>query len=254
MEARTVLVHGLQTHYKVFGSAGTPVLVLHGWGSDAGKWQETAQLLSQHNICVIIPDLPGFGNSGQPSSPWSIDQYVEWVKDFCEGVPELKSDFYLLGHSFGGAVAAKFSIKYVQKVKKLFLLAAAAIRKRTIKKQVLRRVSKLAKIFSFLPFYPLAKRAFYRFVVGGNDYLKADGVMKETFLKAISDDLSQKLSFIKVPVVVFWGDKDDTTLVEDAHWMNKKIPKSTLVIIPGADHAPYLHMPEVLVQNILQHV
>lgn len=230
------------------------MLVLHGWGSDAAKWQETAQLLSKNNICVIIPDLPGFGNSQQPQAPWSIDQYIEWVKDFSEGVPELNGDFYLLGHSFGGAVAAKFSIKYAQRVKKLFLLAAAAIRKRTIKKQVLGRVSKIAKIFSFLPFYPLARKAFYRFVVGGNDYLKADGVMKETFLKAISDDLSQKISFIKVPVVILWGDKDDTTLVEDAHWINQKIPKSTLVIIPGADHAPYLHMPEVLAEKILENI
>lgn len=251
MEARTVSARGRQTHYKVFGNTGAPMLILHGWGSEAAKWEHTAQLLSQGNMLIVIPDLPGFGNSEQPQVPWNIDQYVEWVKDFCEGVPELNGDFFLLGHSFGGAVAAKFSIKYAQRVRKLFLLAAAAIRKKTLKKQALERVSKVVKIFAFLPFYPLARKAFYRFIVKGNDYLKAEGVMKETFMRAIADDLSQKLSFIKVPVVILWGDKDETTLIEDAYWINKKIPKSTLVIISGADHAPYLHMPEALAQKIL---
>ncbi|MEK7664073.1 MAG: alpha/beta hydrolase [Patescibacteria group bacterium] len=253
MKEKTVIVKNIETNYKIFGT-GKPFLILHGWGSDSGKWKSTAELLSQKNLCVIIPDLPGFGKSQQPESAWGLDNYVDWTLELTQKIPELHNQFYLLGHSFGGALAAKFAIRHNQKVIKLFLCAAAAIRKKTIKKQVLRKVSKLAKIFHFLPFYPLARKAFYKFVVGVSDYLKVDGVMKETFLKGISDDLSQKLSFIKLPVVILWGDKDDTTSVEDAHWIHKKIFHSKLVIIPGANHAPYLHVPEALSQNILSNI
>lgn len=253
MMEKRVFVKDIETNYKVFGE-GKPFLILHGWGSKSDRWQKVGELLAENGFRVIVPDLPGFGKSQEPKTGWSLDNYVEWVKEFSETAPELQQNFYLLGHSFGGAMAAKFSIKYNQKVEKLFLFGAAAIRKITIKKQVLGRMSKFAKVFSFLPFYNLAKKSFYRFIVGSSDYLQVDGVMKETFLKVLSDDLSQKLSFIKVPAVILWGDKDDTTLIEDAHWIHKKILHSTLVILPGADHVPYIHMPEILAQKILDNI
>jgi pimeloyl-ACP methyl ester carboxylesterase len=259
MTERKVVVKNLEVNYKIVGEglpaqAGRPFLILHGWGSKSDRWEKTAELLSKKGMQVVIPDLPGFGKSQEPDIAWNLNTYVEWLAEFCTKIPELNNNFYLLGHSFGGALSAKFSIKYNQKVQKLFLVGAAAIRKKTIKKQVLGRVSKLSKIFSFVPFYPLAKKAFYKFVVGGNDYLRAQGVMKETFLQVISDDLSQFLSSIKVPTVIIWGDKDDTTLVEDAYFIQKKILHSTLSIIPGGDHDLEVKVPELLAEKILENI
>ncbi len=261
MTEEKVIVKNLKINYKVFGEGkpfdaaqGKTMLVLHGWGSKSDRWEKLGELLAAKNIKVIVPDLPGFGKSQEPEFAWNLDNYVEWVREFTEKVPGLSGEFYLLGHSFGGAISAKFSIKYVQQIEKLFLFGAAAIRKKTIKKQVLGRISPFVKIFSFLPFYSLAKRAFYKFVVGGSDYLRVQGVMKETFLKAISEDLSQKLLFIKVPTVIIWGDKDDTTLVEDAHFINKKIENSKLVIIEGGDHDLEQKLPEVLAGKILENI
>lgn len=255
MTEEKVIVKTLKINYKTFGpKAGRPFLIFHGWGSKSDRWEKLGELLAVNNIRVVVPDLPGFGKSQEPQFAWNLDNYVEWVHEFSQKVGGLQNSFYLLGHSFGGAVAAKYSIKYAQQVDTLFLFGAAAIRKRSIKKQVLGRISPLVKIFSFLPFYSLAKRAFYKFVVGGSDYLRVQGVMKETFLKAISEDLSQKLLFIKVPTVIIWGDKDDTTLVEDAYFINKKIENSTLVIIEGGDHDLEQKMPEALAEKILENL
>lgn len=251
MTEQQIIINNLKINYRIFGQ-GKPLLILHGWGSKSDRWQKVAEILAQENLQVIVPDLPGFGKSQEPESVWNLDNYVEWVYKFSQKVDSLGVGFYLLGHSFGGAIAAKFSIKYAQKVEKLFLFGAAAIRKRTIKKQVLGKISPLVKIFAFLPFYGLAKRAFYRFVVGGSDYLRVQGVMKGTFLKAISEDLSHKLLFIKVPTVIVWGGKDDTTLVEDAYFIKKKIENSTLVIIEEGDHDLEQKMPEVLAEKILE--
>src|SRR3989344_1093017 len=248
-----ILVKDLTVNYKIIGQ-GRPMLILHGWGSKSDRWQAVAELLAQKNFQCIIPDLPGFGQSQEPNMVWNLNNYVEWVLEFSQKIPQLNKSFYLLGHSFGGALGSKFSIKYNQKVERLFLVGAACIRKKTIKKQVLGRVSKFVKLFSFLPMYPLAKKAFYKFVVGGNDYLRARGIMKETFLKVISDDLSQLLASVKVPTVIIWGDKDDTTLVEDAYFINKKIPGSKLIIIPGGDHDLEIKVPEVLSEKILEHI
>lgn len=254
MIEKQIAVRDLTINYKIFGSNGTPFLILHGWGSKSDRWEAVGELLSKQGLQVIVPDLPGFGKSEVLKEAWCVDNYVEWVKEFSESVAELNNEFYLLGHSFGGAVSAKFSIKYPQKVKKLFLFAAAFNRQKTAKRQVLGKASRLAKLFSFLPFYPLARKAFYKFVVGSSDYLRVDGVMKETFSKITSEDLSQHLAFIKVPTTIIWGDKDEDTLVEDAHFANRKIDGSTLAIVEGADHNFEHKLPDIFAEKVIENL
>ena len=253
MEEKQVIVKNLTVNCKIIGS-GKPILFLHGWGSNSDRWVKIAELLAEKNLMIIIPDLPGFGKSQIPESPWSLDNYVEWLLEFSNTVPELSKDFYLLGHSFGGALAAKFSIKYSQRVTRLFLVAAACVRKRTTLKKWLYNISKTVKIFSFFPYYDMVRKAFYRFVLRKSDYPYVSGIMKETYLKVISDDLSQKLNFIKVPVVIVWGDKDESTPIDQAYFINKKIPHSSLVVIPGAGHAVQLQFPELLAEKIIDNI
>ena len=252
MNERTITVKDLKINYKIFGQ-GRPLLILHGWGSKSDRWEKTAELLAEKDFFVVVPDLPGFGKSETLKEAWGMDNYVEWVKEFSESFLELNNDFILLGHSFGGAISVKFAIKYAQKVSKLFLFGAATVRKRTIKKQVLGNISKFVKIFSFLPFYALARKAFYKFVVGSYDYIKTEGVMKETFLKA-TENLSEHLSFVKIPTVIIWGDKDETTPLEEAHLIHKKIENSKLEIIEGGDHNAEYKLPEIFSQKVLEHV
>ncbi len=257
MQDLEITINGLKIHYKVFGE-GKPFLFLHGWGSSAEKWDSIAEEVSKGvpggpgPFRVFVPDLPGFGKSDALLEPWNTNKYIRFLEEFIEELG-LK-EFYILGHSFGGALACKIAINHPQQIEKLFLVSAAFVRKRTIKKQVLGRVSKIVKIFSFLPFYPLAKKAFYKYVVGSYDYSKAEGVMKSTFLNVVSDDLSQFVAFIKVPTAIIWGDKDEATLVEDAYFLNEKIKGSRLEIISGAGHSLHKDVPEFLVKKVLENI
>src|SRR5579863_6467855 len=119
MEEKKVLVKDIEVNYKVVGG-GKPMLILHGWGSSSNKWEKVAELLAQKNIQTIIPDLPGFGLTPEPKTAWTMNNYVDWISELTNAVPELNNTFYLLGHSFGGALSAKFAIKYNQRVEKLF--------------------------------------------------------------------------------------------------------------------------------------
>lgn len=245
------LINGVKTFYQTFGE-GKTFLILHGWGSNSGRWDTVAEKISEKGFRVIVPDLPGFGKSEVLSEPWTANRYISWLENF---VRELNlEEFYLAGHSFGGALSVKFAIKYPQKVKKLFLIAAAFVRKKTIKKQVLGRLSKIAKLFSFLPFYSLAQRAFYKFVVGSSDYLRAEGVMRGTFLNVTTDDLSQFVGFVRVPTIIIWGNEDDSTLIDDAYFMEEKIRGSKLFVIDGAGHNLHRESPDILAEKILKEV
>lgn len=245
------IVNGLKTSYQVFGE-GKPFLILHGWGSNSERWQKVGELLAEKGLKIIIPDLPGFGKSETPKTPWNFNSYVSWVEEFSK-ILDLKN-FYLLGHSFGGAIAVKVAVNSPQKINKLFLVASACIRKRTALKNVLAKISKVVKVFSFLPYYLLIRKVFYKFIIQKSDYVYTEGIMKETYLKVISEDLSCYLSFIKTPAVIIWGDKDESTSVENAYFINKKISNSKLIIIPGAGHNLNQKAQDILAEKIIENL
>jgi pimeloyl-ACP methyl ester carboxylesterase len=259
------IINGFKTNYQIFGDKiardsreagspylGKPFLILHGWGSNLERWIPVAQEISKKGFKVIVPDLPGFGKSDALAVPWNTNNYINWMEQF---VKELNlGDFYLLGHSFGGALASKIAVKHAQDVKKLFLVSAACVRKRTAKKSWFKRISKIIKIFHFLPYYSFFRKAIYKFVIRKSDYVYVEGIMKETYLNVVSEDLSFHLPFIKVPTVIIWGEKDEFTPIEDAHLINKQIKNSKLVIIPGAGHDLNRKQPEILAGDVLNNI
>jgi pimeloyl-ACP methyl ester carboxylesterase len=254
MTEHQITINGIVTNYKIFGHSGKPMLILHGWPSSSEKWVTVAELLSQKDIIAVVPDLPGFGKSQEPPTAWKTDTYVEWVRGFCDAIPELSGQCYVLGHSFGGVLSAKFAIKYTQRIEKLFLVSAAAVRKKTARKKLLYSISMVVKIFKFLPYYESARKAFYKFIIRKSDYPYVSGIMKETYANVILDDLSHKLPFLKVPTVIIWGDKDDLTPKEDAELIHQKIRNSKLIFIPGAKHSIQLQFPELLVEKITENM
>jgi len=246
-----ITIKGVKTNYQVLGE-GKPLLILHGWGSNSERWQKVGELLAEKGLKVIIPDMPGFGLSETPKIAWNFNGYVSWVEEFAK-ILNL-TNFDLLGHSFGGAIAVKVAVNSPQKVNKLFLVASACLRKKTVSKNFLSKISKIVKVFSFLPFYVLARKAFYKFIIRKSDYTYTQGTMKETYLKVISEDLSYCLSFIKAPTTIIWGNKDESTPIENAHFINKKIRNSKLIVIPGADHNLNKKVPEILAEKIIENL
>lgn len=254
------IIKGLDINCKVIGGGRTSlpalpdrqagvrqVLILHGWGSNSEKWQGVGELLAEKGAKVIIPDLPGFGQSQEPSRAWNLDDYCGFVEEFVKYLNLEK--FFLLGHSFGGETAVKYSLRFPEKIEKLFLIDASCIRTRDFRKKLLYIVSKIFKIFSFIPFL---RKAFYRFIVGKSDYLSTEGVMRDTYLKVIGEDLSAILSQVQVPTVIIWGEKDDITPLKDGYLIKEKIQNSRLEVIPRVKHNPHLESPEKLASLILE--
>lgn len=227
-------------------------LILHGWGSCAKNWSRVKELLENQGCKVLVPDFPGFGENPSPLKPWSLDDYVEWVKEFCE--KNNLSQIFLLGHSFGGSLAIKFSLKYPERIKKMFLVASAGIRKKTIRKKILGRISKFFKIFSFLPFYSFIRKIFYKFIVKKSDYPYLSEIMRETYLNIINEDLSSLLFQVTVPTIIIWSEKDDVVSLKEGQFINQNIKNSKLLIIPGANHDLERKAPEILVQKILNSI
>ena len=236
------------------------ILILHGWGSCADNWNSVKNLLKKRGYEVFVPDLPGFGKNPPPTKSWSLDDYVEWVNEFCE--KNNLSQIFLLGHSFGGSVAVRFTLKNPEKVKKLFLAAPALVRKKTLKKEI---IKKIAKLFSFLPrrvketsflfpprFAREVKEIVYKRLLK-SDYPLTEGTMRETYLKIIKEDQLAELADVSAPTVIIWGENDDVTPIKDGYLINKKIVNSVLEVVSGVKHNLHSEAPEILVQKIIEH-
>ncbi len=247
MKEERIKINGLEIYYKIIGE-GKPLLILHGWGSRTSRWLTVSKLLAGRGFKIIIPDLPGFGHSDKPKSVWGIKEYASFVEDFVKQI-DLK-DFYLLGHSFGGAVASFYSVSVnnASKIKRLFLVSAACIREKGLKKK---SIKSFAKIFKFLKYVPFAKGIFYRFIVK-TDYHLTKGVVREIYLKVIDQDLTDELEKIKVGTCLIWGENDNITPLRHGEKIHSKIKDSVLEIIPNAGHDLNLDSPGRLADTVVK--
>ena len=98
---------------RVFGTthgSGTPwVLALHGWRRDHRDFAATLD-----GIDALAVDLPGFGATPEPDRPWGSADYAEAVAPLLD---EVQQPVVLLGHSFGGRVAAHLAARHAGAVK-----------------------------------------------------------------------------------------------------------------------------------------
>jgi len=254
MEAYQFLVffNNLKVNYKITGS-GPVILILHGWPSSSDSWVRSMKSLSRIGYQVICPDLPGFGKSDTPTEPWNVDNYMEWLMGF---VNVLKLDkFILLGHSFGGRIAVKFSAKYADNLKCLILCDSAGIRPELDAKSTaiykMVQIGNSVFVSGFLLKIKDVLRNILYFFIKNRDYVKAKGVMRETMTKVVNEDLTSCLPKIKNKTLLIWGKKDKLVPIEYAYQFKNKIKDSKLEIIPGIGHSPHLRAFEKLTEIII---
>lgn len=230
------------------------LVILPGWGGSHETWSNFIEL-AKNEFEVICIDLPCFGTEPCPTFAWGIDEYAEFVE---RKIVAIGRPIILLGHSFGGQVAAKVAINRPDLISDLILVCAAAIRPwRPVRRLFFGIIAKIGKLFFSIPFVEKrslwAKHMLYR-IVGSHDYEEAADVKKEIFKKIIRTDLSKSLSGIKLPTVVVWGEKDTYVPLRYGKEIARLIPNSKLYVIPRIGHGVHLREPKTLLKFIIEHV
>ncbi|MBQ5756199.1 MAG: alpha/beta fold hydrolase, partial [Erysipelotrichaceae bacterium] len=67
-------LQGIKCYYEKSGS-GKPVVLLHGWGQNTEMMKAIALFLENH-FTVYNLDLPGFGQSSEPLTPYGVEDYA----------------------------------------------------------------------------------------------------------------------------------------------------------------------------------
>jgi pimeloyl-ACP methyl ester carboxylesterase len=235
-------VNGIGINYEQKGS-GELVVLLHGWGSNIKLFANLIDLLSA-KYTVVAMDMPGFGESEEPKTPWCVDDYVQFVIDFLKDYDA--KEVTLLGHSFGGRVIIKMhsreSLPF--KVKKVILVDSAGIMPpKSNKKSWRTRYYKMGKaVLSTKLVQKLAPDALenFRKKMGSADYAAASPMMRQVMVKVVNEDLEPYLPNIKCPTLLVWGVNDTATPLSDGEKMEKLIPDAGLVRLENAGHYSFL--------------
>lgn len=241
--------NNLSVSYKVVGE-GKPLILLHGWGSNGQVMWPLAEQLSSLRQCFVL-DLPGFGHSSLPDQPWSVDDYADLIQQFITDQRLEKAD--LLVHSFGGRIALKLCARPEGKdiVDKVLITGGAGMKpKRSASYYLKKYTAKLLKApFWLLPpalrekgLDKLRNTSLWR-ALGSGDYQKLSGVMRETFVKAVTDYLEPCLPRIPHDVLLLWGRKDQAAPLDQARRMEEGIEKAVLVVVDHAGHYAFLDRP-----------
>lgn len=110
-----------QTWYKVIGDlkSGTrPLVTLHGGpGSTHHYISPLADLVTKYDIPVVLYDQLGGGGStylpDKPASFWTPELFMDELENLVAHLG-ISSDYDLLGHSWGGMLAAQFAAQRPQ--------------------------------------------------------------------------------------------------------------------------------------------
>jgi pimeloyl-ACP methyl ester carboxylesterase len=240
MDTSFVQVNDLKIAQVVLGDSGPPVLLLHGWGANIDLMLPLAQRLSGYRAYVL--DLPGFGKSDPPPVSWSVSDYTNFVVAYmdCHQIEQA----YLIGHSFGGRLGLVLGAEHPERLIKMALIDSAGVRTPHSTSTSLR-----LKTYRFalnnlsavgLKGQADQLREWYGNRYGSTDYKAAQGVMRETFVKVVNEDLLPYAARVKPSTLLFWGDKDEDTTLSEGQLLEKTIPDAGLVVWEGAGHYSYL--------------
>ncbi len=99
---------GLRLHYRDWGGAGPPLILLHGLSSSARIWDLMAPLLTQH-FRVLALDQRGHGLSDRPGAY----SFAEVTRDLAEFIDALGAERPVIaGHSWGAGVTLQFAVAH----------------------------------------------------------------------------------------------------------------------------------------------
>ena len=122
MSQHQIELSNLTLAYQDYGD-GDAIVLLHGFCGSHEYWDEVIPTLSENNR-VIVPDLPGHGNSTFPKGNYEIEYMADTVKELMDGLSIEKVT--LFGHSLGGYITLAFAEKYEERLAGFSLIHSTA--------------------------------------------------------------------------------------------------------------------------------
>lgn len=277
--AKRVEIAGKTTAYWVYESAGDPsqaatVLMIHGYRGNHHGLEAIAGAMTDVN--VIIPDLPGFGDSEAFDENHSIERYAQWVGDFISALSTSNPDhsaiepsqITLLGHSFGTIVVSAALAEGLAKPARVVLINPVSAPALSGPRSFLTKLSSafywvggalpngIGKAWLSSPVIVrgmsilLAKTSdkelrnwIHREHDDNFSIFESSRVAYEGYLASVSHNVGEYAGRIAQPTLLIIGDLDDITSVQNQHKVQLKFANATLEQLDGVGHLTHYEAP-----------
>lgn len=118
--SRSAEANGVTLHYMTAGH-GTPVVLLHGYAETSRMWMPLIPELAKRCM-VIVPDLPGIGDSGIPANGLDMKSAATTIHALVRSLGVEKAE--VVGHDIGLMVAYAYAAQFPAEVSKLVVMDA----------------------------------------------------------------------------------------------------------------------------------
>lgn len=224
--------------------AAPPLVLLHGGSGSWTHWIRNVEALAAAGRRVIVPDLPGFGDSARPPQGQDADAVAEVL---AAALPVVAGDapVDVTGFSFGGLCGGLLAAAHPQRVRRLLLVGAPGLGLRSSRlpltswRQQPTEEGRRAAHRSNLRTLMLSRdEAVDELAVD----LQAANVPRDRMHRrklALTDILLQTLPRIGCPLSALYGQEDALyrdTLAQLQACLRTAPTLQELVLLPGAGH------------------
>jgi pimeloyl-ACP methyl ester carboxylesterase len=251
----TVWQEKITPNIKVAGS-GPPLVFLHG---AAGLVWDTflEGLAAQHT--VYAPEHPGT-TVGDPESVHHLDNLWDLVLYYYEVFDQLGlSSVPVIGHSFGGMVAAELAATTPDRVSKLVLISPIGLWRDEApipNWMIITPATDLPKYLFYDPTGPVAQQVLGMpedpaQLVEAQIHLHWSMACTGKFVWPVPDKgLKKRIHRIKAPTLIVWGQEDRLVPPVYAQEFARCISGARVELIHHAGHVPQLEQQERVTQVI----
>lgn len=234
---------------------GRTLILLHGAGADKNSWCRFAKHLSKDDR-VIIPDLPGHGDSVlNLSLRYTIAQQALYLHELLTRLNA--GSIHIVGHSMGAAVALRYAHLHLKDVQSLILLDAAGVEKTPSEmRQELEQtgVHPMMAIESTADYKKLIQYGMNKPPYIPNFFLEllaTDKINRREIERKVFNDIILDMDQISIlptltlPVLIIWGRLDRVLHVNDAELLHELLPNSQKIILDDIGHVPMIEAPQL---------
>jgi len=260
MDEKFVQVDDNKIRYLESGNSKKTLVLLHGLGASAERWNTVIPILDEH-FRVVVPDLIGFGFSDKPLTDYTLDFFSNFLEKFF--IASNVDHPVILGSSLGGQISAEYTSTHPQNVEKLILSSPSGVMKQS---------TPALDAYMMAAMYPNeqnAKNAFELMEGSGEKIAQKiiDGFIermklpnaKLAFMSTIlglknAEIITKKLQSIITPTLIIWGSDDPVIPIQHADEFIAAISDCEFFKMDNCGHTPYVQKPTIFASKVLDFV
>lgn len=230
--------------FRIWGQSGPILVLLHGGYGSWMHFLKNVEELSK-NFQVIVPDMPGFGESESLPKVPNLDEYAQTLVDALSSLTN-GSNYNIIGFSFGSAIGSHM-IKFAgDSVNRLTLVGYNRTGNMPFKrpKMLSWRAAKTEEELNTAQRHNLSVMMIHKQekiddMAINLQTLNTKGAKVRSLEIVASHDLPNRILNISQPIDIIWGEFDVTLIngIDDAqNRMKELIPDVKFNIIQNSGH------------------